>query len=119
MTEYTGSNLGATCTKHWTRDLETTPHPVLDTNGYTKRLKPQFDEQKFEENYTTWEFEVTRYERDNNTTLPDNVKNSHTAQPDKRTIAVTLAVSRINHNIRTDQVPDLRIRASTAFARLQ
>ena len=23
---------------------------------------------------TTWEFEVRRYERDNNTTLPDNVK---------------------------------------------
>ena len=43
--------------------------------GYlTKLLKPQFDEHKFEESYTAWEFEVTRYERDNNTTLPDNVK---------------------------------------------
>ena len=33
--------------------------------GYLiKLLKPQFNEQKFEESFTTWEFEIARYERD-------------------------------------------------------
>ena len=33
--------------------------------GYlTKLLKPQFNESKFEESFTTWEFERARYERD-------------------------------------------------------
>ena len=43
--------------------------------GYlTKLLKPQLDEQKFEESFTTWEFQLSRYEQDNNTLLPDAVK---------------------------------------------
>ena len=43
--------------------------------GYlTKLLKPELDERNFEETFSTWEFEVGRYERDNETTLPDNVK---------------------------------------------
>ena len=40
--------------------------------GYLTRLrKPQFDEQKFEESFTTWEFQLSKYEQDNNTQLPD------------------------------------------------
>ena len=43
--------------------------------GYlTKLLKPQFNEQKFEEPFTTWEFEIARYERDNQAPIPDNIK---------------------------------------------
>ena len=43
--------------------------------GYlTKLLKPQLDEQKFEESFTTWEFQLSRYEQDNNTLLPDAIK---------------------------------------------
>ena len=43
--------------------------------GYlTKLLKPQFNEQKFEESFTTWEFEIARYERDNQAPIPDNIK---------------------------------------------
>jgi len=43
--------------------------------GYlTKLLKPTFNHNNFEESFSTWEFEVDRYERDNNTQLPDKVK---------------------------------------------
>ena len=43
--------------------------------GYlTKLLKPQFNENKFEESFTTWEFEIARYERDNQAPIPDNIK---------------------------------------------
>ena len=38
--------------------------------GYlTKLFKPQFNEQKFEKSFTTWEFEIARYER-----APNNIK---------------------------------------------
>ena len=43
--------------------------------GYlTRLLKPQFDEQKFEESFATWEFQLSKYDQDNNTLLPDAVK---------------------------------------------
>ena len=43
--------------------------------GYlTRLLKPQLVEQKFEESFTTWEFQLSRYEQDNSTPLPDAVK---------------------------------------------
>ena len=43
--------------------------------GYlTKLLKPTFHHNNFEESFSTWEFEVERYEQDNNTQLPDQVK---------------------------------------------
>ena len=40
----------------------------------TRLLKPQLDEQKFEESFTTWEFQLSRYEQGNNPLLPDAVK---------------------------------------------
>ena len=40
----------------------------------TRLLKPQLDEQKFEEGFTTWEFQLSKCEQDNNTLLPDAVK---------------------------------------------
>ena len=43
--------------------------------GYlTQLLKPTFDTNNFEESFATWEFELARYERDNTTQLPDQVK---------------------------------------------
>ena len=43
--------------------------------GYlTKLLKPTCDANNFAESFSTWEFELNRYERDNNTQLPDQVK---------------------------------------------
>ena len=43
--------------------------------GYlTKLLKPQLDENKFEESFTTWEFQLAKYEQDNRTLLPDAIK---------------------------------------------
>ena len=43
--------------------------------GYLKKLlKPTFDSNNFEESFSNWEFKLSRYERDNNTTLPDQIK---------------------------------------------
>ena len=43
--------------------------------GYlTKLLKPTFDHDNFEESFSNWEFELQRYEADNTTRLPDQVK---------------------------------------------
>ena len=43
--------------------------------GYlTKILKQTFDNNNFEESFSNWEFELDRYERDNNTQLLDQVK---------------------------------------------
>ena len=43
--------------------------------GYlTKLLKPTFDTNNLEESFSTWEFELARYERDSNAQLPDQVK---------------------------------------------
>jgi hypothetical protein len=38
---------------------------------FTKLVKPQFNEQKFEKSFTTWEFEIAQYER---APIPDNIK---------------------------------------------
>ena len=40
----------------------------------TKMLKPTFDSNNFEELFSNWEFEPSRYERDNCTTLPGQIK---------------------------------------------
>ena len=43
--------------------------------GYlTKLLKPTFDHNNFQESFSDWEFELQRYEADNATRLPDQVK---------------------------------------------
>ena len=40
----------------------------------TRLLKPTFDKNNFEESFSTWEFELQRFERDNGQTLPDSVQ---------------------------------------------
>ena len=37
-------------------------------------LKPTLDVNNFEESFSLWEFELSKYERDNNTQLPDAIK---------------------------------------------
>ena len=47
----------------------------LRSIGYlTRLLKPQLDEQKFDESFTSWEFQLAKYEQDNHTLLPHAVK---------------------------------------------
>ena len=67
---------------------------------FTWLLKPQPDEQKFEESFTTWQFQLPKYEQDNNTLLPDAVKT---------TTATPTAASRKHHKICTDQIHGDRI----------
>ena len=90
--------------------------------GYlTKLLKPTFNHNNFEESFSTWEFEVERCERDNNTQLPDQVK-----------IAVLMneTTGPLQQHLRlnAEQAPTYPIireiiteyhRTTTAFARLQ
>ena len=43
--------------------------------GYlTKLLEPTLDPNNLEESFANWEYELTRFEQDNSTTLPDQVK---------------------------------------------
>ena len=51
------------------RQLNNKKHRYL-----TKLLKPTFDSNNFEESFSNWEFELSRCERDNSTTLPDQIK---------------------------------------------
>ena len=63
--------------------------------GYlTRLLKPTFDTNNFEESFSVWEFELNKYERDNNTQLPDAVKIAVLLNEtrDKRSTSTTPAV---------------------------
>ena len=51
-----------------------TPLGARSTGCPTKLLKPTFDHNNFEESFSNWEFELQRYENDNTTRLPDQVK---------------------------------------------
>ena len=90
--------------------------------GYlTKIMKPTFDHNNFEESFSSWEFDVNRYERDNNTQLPDQIK-----------IAILLNETKgpLQQHLQLNASPaptynDVRLvimeyyRATTAFNRLQ
>ena len=51
-----------------------TPLATRSIGYLTKLLKPTFDHNNFEESISNWEFELQRYEADNTTRLPDQVK---------------------------------------------
>ena len=86
--------------------------------GYlTKLLKPQLDENKFEESFTTWELQLAKYEQDNRTLLPDAILNP--AQRDKRPTTTAFATtSRQYHNLCTNQIVEYHSAASQ-FVKLQ
>ena len=84
-------------------------------------MKPTFDHNNFEESFSSWEFDVNRYERDNNTQLPDQIK-----------IAILLNETKgpLQQHLQLNASPaptynDVRLvimeyyRATTAFNRLQ
>ena len=51
-----------------------TPLGTRSIGHLTRLLKPTFDKNNFEESFSTWDFELQRFERDNGQTLPDSVK---------------------------------------------
>ena len=90
--------------------------------GYlTKLLKPTFNHNNFEESFSTWEFEVDRYERDNNTQLPDQVKiavlMNETTGPLQQHLHLNAGQAPTYPMIR--EIITEYYRTTTAFARLQ
>ena len=51
-----------------------TPVATRSMGYLTKLLKPTLDQNNFEESFSHWEFDLSCFERDNTTTLPDQVK---------------------------------------------
>ena len=90
--------------------------------GYlTKLLKPQFNENKFEESFTTWEFEIARYERDNQAPIPDNIKIAILLNETKGPLQQYLQL-RAGAIQRYADIRELILeyhRASTAFSKMQ
>ena len=90
--------------------------------GYLiKLLKPQFNEEKFEESFTTWEFEIARYERDNPAPIPDNIKIAVLLNETKGALQQYLQL-RAGTIQRYPDVHELILeyhRASTAFFKMQ
>ena len=90
--------------------------------GYlTKLLKPKFDTNNFEESFSTWEFELARYERDNNAQLPDQVKiavlMNETAGPLQQHLHLNASATPTYAEVRTTIMEYYR--TTTAFSRLQ
>ena len=90
--------------------------------GYlTKLLKPTLDPNNFEESFSNWEFELTRFERDNNTTLPDQVKVAillnETAGPLQQHLQLLAGTNQTYIAIRETIMEYYR--ATTAFSKMQ
>ena len=90
--------------------------------GYlTELLKPTFNHNNSEESFSTWEFEVDRYERDNNTQLPDQVKiavlMNETTGPLQQHLHLNAGQAPTYPMIR--EIITEYYRTTTAFARLQ
>ena len=90
--------------------------------GYlTKIMKPTFDHNNFEESFSSWEFDVNRYERDNNTQLPDQIKIAillnETKGPLQQHLQLNASTAPTYNDVRL--VIMEYYRATTAFNRLQ
>ena len=90
--------------------------------GYlTKIMKPTFDHNNFEESFSSWEFDVNRYERDNNTQLPDQIKIAillnETKGPLQQHLQLSASTAPTYNDVRL--VIMEYYRATTAFKRLQ
>ena len=84
-------------------------------------MKPQFNENKFEESFTTWEFEIARYERDNQAPIPDNIKIAILLNETKGPLQQYLQL-RAGAIQRYADIRELILeyhRASTAFSKMQ
>ena len=89
--------------------------------GYlTKLFKPTFDTNNFEESFSTWEFELARYERDNNAQLPDQVKIAvimNETTPLQQHLHLNASATPTYAEVRTTIMEYYR--TTTAFSRLQ
>ena len=90
--------------------------------GYlTKLLKPKFNTNNFEESFSTWEFELARYECDNNAQLPDQVKIAvlinETTGPLQHHLHLNASATPTYAEVRTTIMEYYR--TTTAFSRLQ
>ena len=90
--------------------------------GYlTKLLKPTFNHNNFEESFSTWEFEVDRYEQDNNAQLPDQITvvvlMNETTGPLQQHLHLNAGQAPTYPMIR--EIITEYYRTTTAFARLQ
>ena len=90
--------------------------------GYpTKLFKPKFDTNNFEESFSTWEFELARYEHDNNAQLPDQVKiavlMNETTGPLQQHLHLNASATPTYAEVRTTIMEYYR--TTTAFSRLQ
>ena len=71
--------------------------------GYlTGLLKPQLDEQKFEESFATWEFQLSRYEQDNSV-MQSRLQNCSMRQKDHYSNIYKLKQETSQHMHRSDQ----------------
>ena len=90
--------------------------------GYlTKLLKPQFNEQKFEESFATWEFEIAQYESDNKAPIPDNIKIAVLLNETKGALQqyLQLRAGTIQRYVDVRELILEYHRASTAFSKMQ
>ena len=90
--------------------------------GYlTKLLKPTLDPNNFEESFANWEYELTRFEQDNSTTLPDQVQIAillnETTGPLQQHLQLLAGTNQTYAAIRTTITEYYR--ATTAFSRMQ
>ena len=84
-------------------------------------MKPQFNESKFEESFTTWEFEIARHARDSQAPILDNIKIAIPLSETKGPLQQYLQL-RAGTMQRYADVRELILeyhRANTAFTRMQ
>ena len=91
---------------------------TLGTRSITRLLKPQLDEQKFEESFTTWEFQLSKYEQDNSTLL-DAVKIAMLLNETKGPLQQHLQVGNITTYAQIRLMVIEYYRATASFTRLQ
>ena len=115
-------------TSSWSRDMETTTQTLFNSTWYTQCRVPYkaFEttvqrKQIFEESFTTWEFEIARYERDNQAPIPDNIKIAILLNETKGPLQQYLQL-RAGAIQRYADIRELILeyhRASTAFSKMQ
>ena len=109
------------------RSLQTTVQQVCNTCWHKKHRLPhkatqtQVWHHNFEESFSTWEFELARYERDNNAQLPDQVKiavlMNETTGPLQQHLHLNASATPTYAEVRTTIMEYYR--TTTAFSRLQ
>ena len=97
------------------------PVGTRSTGYLTKLLKPTFDNNNSEESFSTWAFELNRYEKDNNTQLPHQVKIAvlmyETKEPLQQHLHLIAGATPTYIDIRATIMEYYR--TTTAFSRLQ